>query len=168
MKNNLPILFGVFVVILGFYFFNQKEVKAPVVSNEPIDMCYFYSKTQASGLSDVAWVKMHITGPNVTGEFQDIPAEKDKKVGTFTGTVGTLNQLSMSRTADVIWNTMAEGMTAKEELNIEFGDGSAVALYGEMVDGGDGVYMYKDKTHLTPGPVLSQMDCVELDKNISK
>jgi hypothetical protein len=53
-----------------------------------------------------------------------------------------------------------------EQLKIEFGEGSAVALFGEMVDKGDGVYIYKDNTKLTSGFQMSQTDCESLDDKI--
>ena len=70
-----------------------------------------------------------------------------------------MNPQTSSRMAELVWNSSAEGMNVTEELNIEFGEGSAVALFGEMIDRGDGVYVYKDKKKLSPGVQLSQFDC---------
>jgi hypothetical protein len=61
---------------------------------------------------------------------------------------------------------MAEGMQVTEQLKIQFDKGSAVALFGEMIDRGDGTYVYKDSTKLTPGFQMSQVDCTELDEQL--
>lgn len=132
----------------------------------PIALCYVYDQKQPSGFSDRVFLKMNLTGPGgtqVTGEYKNLPAEKDSKVGTFTGTVGPMNPEISARTADVWWNAMAEGMTVTEQLKIIFGEGSATAQFGEMVDRGDGTYLYKDTTNLSNGFQMSQVDCTDLD-----
>ena len=96
-----------------------------------------------------------------------ISLQKRCKTGSFIGNVGPVKQQSMSRTASLLWNSSAEGMNVQEQLAIEFGDGSAVALYGEMVDRGDGVYMYKDTNALTPGFNMWQIDCIQLIEKIT-
>jgi hypothetical protein len=87
-------------------------------------------------------------------------------VGTFEGTVEPLDQNIMSRRTNVLWNSFAEGMNVTEELVIKFGDGSATVGFGEMVNRGDGVYIYKDKTNLTYIPSIGQMDCEFLDEKL--
>lgn len=126
---------------------------------ETIGMCYHYSKLANAGLYDRALLRMEISGDKVTGEYRNLPAEKDSKVGTFSGTVGVMDPKISARTADVWWISMAEGMTVTEQLKIQFGEGSAVALFGAMKDRGDGTYVYADTTKLTPGFQMSQIDC---------
>ncbi len=175
MKKNVIVFivlicFLVGVVLGGFWLIknNKNKIKDEntnqVIVKEPVSLCYFYSNKTDSGLYDKASIRLDINGENVTGEFNNYPAEKDSKIGTFSGTVGPLDPKIMGRTAKLWWNSLAEGMQVKEELNIEFGDGSASALYGEMVDRGDGVYIYKDKTELSFGPSLGQISCEDLDK----
>ena len=36
-----------------------------------------------------------------------------------------------------------------------------------MIDRGDGIYIYKDKTKLTYGQTMSQIDCLTLDEKIN-
>lgn len=173
MKKIL-IYTAIFIVILVFVLFfivnNTKEEITEIIPNpsagEVVDMCYQYSKDTSSGLSDRAWLKMSILGDQVTGEYQNLPAEKDSKVGKFSGTVGKMDPQIGGRIADVWWNSFAEGMNVTEQLKIEFGEGSAVALFGEMADRGDGVYVYKNITKLTPGFPMSQTDCEKLDEKI--
>lgn len=159
----------VFIVVISVFLFKNK--KLDIVKNLPtpevINMCYQYSQNTSSGFVDRAWLKMSILGDKVTGEYQNLPAEKDKKVGKFSGTVGKMDPKISGRIADVWWDSSAEGMNVKEQLNIEFGEGGAVALFGEMVDKGNGVYVYKDVTKLTGGFQMSQIDCEALDEKIN-
>ncbi len=152
---------------------NRKAV-APVVQvpstevpevTEPVVLCYEYSKKMPSGYTDREVLKMTFSGQGgeqVTGEYRYLPAEKDSKTGTLTGMAGPMDPKISARTADVWWDVMAEGMRATEQLRIVFGEGSAVALFGEMADGEDGNYVYKDVTTLTPGFQMSQVDCASI------
>lgn len=145
------------------------DTNTDTTTQQPINLCYYRGDKTTSGYYDVAWLKMNTNGSadnTVTGEFRNLPAEKDSKVGTFEGTVGPVDQTTMSREADVWWNSEAEGMGVKEELSIKFGDGSATAGFGEMVNRGDGVYVYKDKTNLTYIKQMNQIDCQTLDEKL--
>lgn len=170
--KKLSIYIAIFIVVLIIIFALLPKNKASdiIIQNPPsdkaINMCYQYSKETSRGFADRAWLKMSITGDKVTGEYQNLPAEKDSKVGKFAGTVGPMDPKISGRIADVWWDSLAEGMNAREQLNIEFGEGSAVALFGEMIDKGDGVYVYKDTTKLTSGFQMSQIDCEALDDKI--
>jgi len=168
MKKILTYIVILIVIILGVVLFITKNKKKDVVVSpkEPVAMCYQYSKQTPFGYFDRAWLKMSILGDKVTGEYQNLPAEKDSKVGTFAGNVGPMDPEISGRIADVWWDSFAEGMRVTEQLNIEFGEGSAIALFGEMIDRGDGVYVYKDATNLTPGFQMSQIDCETLDDKI--
>jgi hypothetical protein len=179
MKTNIKLIFIfiLIVVIIGSVTMSILSNKNPkiIIENtspisnevkEPVNMCYFRLIKTDRGFFDKTWIKLSILGDKVTGEFYSLPAEKDTKIGTFEGTVGTVDKTSMSRNANVWWDTIGEGMKVREELSIEFGDGSASVGAGEMVDRGDGVYVYKDKTKLAYNEPLSQYDCVYLDEKI--
>ncbi len=144
----------------GRNFVNEKQVVVPPHS---ISMCYRYFAQTNRGSFDQALLRMEIMGDQVAGEYQNIPAEKDSKKGTFTGTVGAMDPMISARTADVWWDSFAEGMRVTEQLHILFGEGSASAMFGEMIDRGDGVYVYRDVSKLTPGFQMSQIDCESLD-----
>ena len=131
-----------------------------------VELCYYRGDKTSGGFYDVAWLKLNILGDKVTGEFNNLPAESDSKIGKLEGTVGPLIPEIMARRATVWWDSLAEGMNVKEELAIEFGDGSATAGFGEMVDRGDGVYVYKDKTNLYYIKGMSQIDCETLDEKL--
>lgn len=125
-------------------------------------MCYQYIGTPVNGHADREILRIAVDGDGISGSYEYIPAEKDSKTGDFVGQVGPMKPETSSRTADVSWNVMAEGMRATEQLRFEFGEGSAVAMFGEMVDMGDGSYGYKDVAKLTPGSQMSQVDCDSL------
>ncbi len=159
----------VLIVLIGGYLIvkNSKNPVEPVSDATGTQFC-FYRKTPASGgLSDVAWLTMHIKDSDVTGEFHNIPAEKDKKTGPFAGTVGPVDKFAMARTASVWWEASAEGVTNKEELSIMFGEGTANIGFGEMVDRGDGLYVYKDPTNLNYSLDLSDITCEVLFEKIA-
>jgi len=170
MKKILTYTAISIVIIVVIFVFLFKNKKTEVIKNPPageaIAMCYQYSKDTSSGFADRAWLKMSILGDKVTGEYQNLPAEKDSKVGKFNGIVGKMDPKISGRIADVWWDSLAEGMNVTEQLKIEFGEGGAVALFGEMIDRGDGVYVYKDATKLTSVFQMSQTDCEALNDKI--
>jgi hypothetical protein len=130
------------------------------------NLCYYDYKKIDNGFYDKSWLKLIISGEKIKGEFNNIPAEKDSKIGLFGGTVESLDQKIMGRRATVWWDSLAEGMNVKEELAIVFGDGSATVGFGEMIDRGDGVYIYKDKENLTYLNSMNQIDCDTLDEKV--
>jgi hypothetical protein len=164
------IAIGAITVVLmkGDKNINQNIAVMPIYTTTPktIPLCFYYEKSTSRGFYDRAWLKLNITGDNVSGEFKNLPAEKDSKVGTFTGTVGSVDKMAMARTADVWWDSMAEGMQVREQLKVIFGEGTAQAAFGEMTDRGDGVYVYKDPSKFTLGFPMSDVACSDLDDRI--
>lgn len=163
----------VFLLVLGIIFYqpNIKEQKVDenqvgLDTKEPINMCYLYEKATKNNLYDKAWLKLNIIDDQVIGEFYNIPAEKDSKTGNFEGRVGPLGQTILGRKAMVWWNSLAEGMQVTEELQIIFRDGSASVAFGEMVDRGDGIYVYKDKSQLSYNSEFFQISCESLGEKI--
>lgn len=165
----------VIVVVVGAYFILKTDKVAIAPSQENvttdevnvISLCFYYEKATESGLKDMSWLKLDLAGSNVTGEFQYIPAEKDSKIGIFEGTVEAVDKMSMTRTANVMWNSSAEGMNVTEELRIVFGEGNATVGFGEMVDRGDGVYVYKDPENLFYIDSMTDVACSDLDEKIT-
>lgn len=137
---------------------NPPVVASPVAAN-PVSLCFYGQSKTPSGLSDVSLAVLDIAGDRVTGSFKYLPAEKDSKAGSFSGTVGPVDRAAMARTADVVWNVSAEGTDAKEQLRIVFGEGTAQAGFGEMVRGADGVWNYKDASKLSYGQVMTDVAC---------
>lgn len=180
-KAKQTIVIALVLIIIGMVILTIRSRKeAPITQNTetenkaaevietktPIEMCYYKADKTSSAFYDRAWLKLELLGEKVTGEFQNLPAETDSKVGKFEGTVGPLDQKLMGRVANVWWDSRAEGMEVKEELKIQFGEGSATVGFGEMVDRGDGVYVYKDKDNLFYIKQMSQIDCEYLDEKL--
>ncbi|MFA5999791.1 MAG: hypothetical protein WC783_02295 [Candidatus Paceibacterota bacterium] len=172
MKKLLTFIVLILIIIVGAYLFGaNKSQEAPIVVEEPksIQLCFYKegpNKTPG-GYYDIAWLKMNLTGDKVTGEFRNLPAEKDSKVGTFEGAVGEKDPYMMARVADVTWSALQEGMQTKEQLRIIFGEGTANAYFGEMVDKGDGVYVYKDLNKLIPGMSMNDVACSDIDDRLA-
>jgi hypothetical protein len=170
MKATVIILLIAIAVILGVFFLRQSPVAitptpTPSTTSDAQNLCYYYSQKTPRGFYDRAWIRMNITSDDkVTGEFYNYPAETDSKWGSFEGTIAPANPEIRGRRAELMWDTHAEGMEATEELWIQYNEDNATPLYGVMVDRGDGVYVYKDKSALTPGFVQNKIDCADLDE----
>lgn len=178
MKKNALILIILILVSVATVYFAFKgqtpevtvdEGKTPEVKEEPakISMCYFYTKPTEIGFEDRAWLRMDLDGERVVGEYHNLPAGKDSKVGGFTGSVGAFDPAISGRRALVTWSALQEGMQTEEELMIDFGEGSAVTFYGEMQETGGNTYLYKDKNNLKPGFQMWQVDCADLAERFS-
>ena len=170
MKKYTYIILIIIIVIVGFYISVKKNPSDVVTPTAPIvvevnkaQLCFYQEKKTTSGLFDRQTLKLDIAGDKVTGEYKYLPAEKDSKTGKFEGTAGAVDKQMMARNADVWWDSMAEGMKVREQLKIVFGEGNASALFGEMVDRGDGVYIYKDTNKLTYGENMTDVACNDLD-----
>jgi hypothetical protein len=169
MKKLLMIIVGIAIISGIIYISKPKEAQVniplPIVEKptpNPLKLCFYRDKIAGSGYHDISWISINILGDKVNGEFQTLPAEKDKKIGTYEGTVGPVDRVAMARTANVWWSSMAEGMNNKEQLKIVFGEGTAQAAFGEMVDRGDGVYIYKDESKLKFGEPMTDTNCDDI------
>lgn len=175
------IILLIIVIIIGaitLSIIGNKKAEAPVAEEpmqdivvevkESVEICYYLSKKTNTGLYDVSWLRLSILDKKINGEFRNLPAEKDSKVGSIEGAItGALDPQIMGRKEVVWWNSFAEGMNVKEELAITWGDGSASVGYGEMVDRGDGVYVYKDKTKIYYQEQMNQMDCTSMEEKLA-
>lgn len=179
-KTKQIIIIALIIIVIGAVVLSLKTKKENIIApddntnvdvEKPISLCYYRGDKTAGGFYDVAWLKINTVGGTsnkITGEFNNIPAEKDSKVGTFTGTILPVDPMIINKEATVWWDSRAEGMEVTEELAIEFGDKSATVGFGEMVDSqlGDGVYLYKDKTNLTYIKAMDQISCETLDEKL--
>jgi len=94
-------------------------------------------------------------GDSIWGIFHWKPAEKDKKISTFKGTLFAGNSGS---TGHVVANSNAEGMNYNEEVNFKLKDNQLTVYFGEMTEGKDGIWLYKDQNRLSE-QVLNKVDC---------
>lgn len=163
MQKTLLISLGIIIFLFaGYKLINNSSTD--MYGEKMISLCFYKSEKTDRGLFDRDWLRLNLDGNKVTGEFQHLPAEKDSKVGLFEGEVGSLDPNIMGRAVTAWWQAKAEGTTVTEELVIHFGEGDAKAYFGEMVDRGDGVYIYKDKSKLKNGPTMFQIYCGDLDE----
>lgn len=137
----------------------------PVVTpNQPRSLCFAFHQKGSNGMEDKDLLRLDLNGSDVSGELKFLPAEKDMKTGTFTGTVSKVDPKGMSRTIDAWWDTHAEGMNTKEQLSIIFGEGTANVGFGEMKDRGDGVYVYAHPEKISYSLSLTDVACEDLNK----
>lgn len=170
MKNVLYLAL-VIVIGAGAYILVTREKPFPVVPDTgmqvttlvPMELCFAtYGPVQESGFADTHTLRILLDGTKVTGELKFLPAEKDSKVGLFTGEVSSVDPYMMGRTVTAIWDTFAEGMNTKEELSIIFGEGTASIGFGPMVDRGDGVYVYEESDEIQYNLHLTDVACDDM------
>jgi hypothetical protein len=179
MKKTALVIIIVGIVLGIFYFLNKKEAVAPVVvspdttntkpadiikdTKQPTELCFAkFGVPDKYGSYDKYTLRLILDGDKATGELNFLPAEKDKKTGEIEGTVDPVDKATMSRTANLWWFTLAEGMSVKEELKVIFGEGTASVGLGEMVDRGDGVYVYKNPKNIFYTLNLTDLPCLDL------
>lgn len=95
--------------------------------------------------------EMERTGDSIYGIFNWKPYEKDKKLSTYKGTIN-------GKTGTTIAHYKAEGMEYDEELVFTLGEDQVSVIYGEMTEGDDGVWRYKNK-EASSVQVLNKVDC---------
>jgi len=182
MKKNIILGIILIIAIGAFYFFTKEEVIAPVVTDttneekvientedsNPIELCFTkFGEHDENGFYDKYTLRMTLDGEKDTGELKLLPAEKDALVGKFEGTVVPVDRMVMTRTANLIWDAEGEGMNAKQELKIIFAEGTASIGFGEMIDRGNGVYVYKNPTKVDYSFYLTDTSCLDLDERES-
>ena len=145
----------------------EEEIVAEITEEEnstpkTIRLCFKSQKPEGAEIYDTSWVLMDITGEKINGEFQYLPAEKDSRVGEFQGIVGPVDPNTMSRVADVWWDSSGEGVEATEQLRIIFGEGLLQVGFGEMEKIDEGVYAYKDIEKLYYSIELFDINCEDL------
>ncbi|MFP9099246.1 hypothetical protein ACLI09_09345 [Flavobacterium sp. RHBU_24] len=90
-------------------------------------------------------------GDSIWGIFHWKPQEKDKKIANYKGTLS-------GTTGTVIANSHAEGMVYNEEVIFTLTDSAVAIKYGEMAEGKNGIWQYKDKNK-TSEQVLDKVEC---------
>lgn len=189
----VSILLIALLVTLGFLRYRHMVVQKNTQTVMPSSGQFcFYKKEMVNGsdttkkMYDSRWLRINIVGTAVSGEYHSIPAEKDRKGGTFSGVVAVADTVAMTNTADVSWQVSAEGMTAIEQLRIMFDTKSARIAFGEMLEAstlttsasstspvsmsGSALttnkapqYIYKDTKNLFYGDDMTSVSCKDLD-----
>lgn len=175
MKNKkqsifIIVLLIIIITILGFIFRKESTVvpnENTTTNNEdqqPQELCYYRAYKTDRNFYDVFWLKVNTLGNKITGEYHNLPAEKDSKVGTFEGNITSQDPITKNKQSFVMWDSFAEGMNVTEELFVDFGENNARIGFGESFDRGDGVYVFKDKTNLFLQTPMNKIDCDSLDE----
>lgn len=165
MKKILFLIILVLIVLGVFYFINNEVANAPAgdeVKKEggSGEFCFAkFSEPNKNGYFDRYILRLIIDGETAKGELDFLPAEKDMKTGEFEGKIDATNQSIGTKEANLWWYTVAEGMSAKEELKIKFNDQKANVGAGELVDRGDGVYVYKNPGNISYTLGLNSLSC---------
>jgi hypothetical protein len=159
MKNARYIILAIAVAIVLVVGVTTTDRTAVVrlPAQEAKEFCYIYNNEAGDSVSLKVAIKDD--GVNISGDLSIIPAQKDKKTGTFVGTVTPIDPDSITRTATLMWEASAEGVTNTEELSIIFGQSVASVGFGEMKDRGDGVYVYANREAISYSLNLQQTDC---------
>ncbi len=141
-------------------------VNNPVVAIEKQNVCFYSEKGITATRADIAWLKATIDGNQISGELKNLPSEKDSKVGLFDGTIASADAAGV-RKVDAIWQTRAEGMETPEQLIVNISADKAEVGFGEMVDRGDGTYVYKTPNAIPYFSSIPSVPCTELNERIA-
>ncbi|PZR09780.1 MAG: hypothetical protein DI539_21600 [Flavobacterium psychrophilum] len=90
-------------------------------------------------------------GENISGTYKSTPYEKDKKTIIFRGSLN-------GNTVTAVGTAMGEGKTVREEIVFTIENNKAGIKFGEMIQGDDGVYRYKNLKSSTP-LYINKVDC---------
>ena len=153
----------IILVVFGGIFILSKFSAVPKsedsVSSGPGKVCYIWN-TEAG---DKGLLVMNINGEKVDGTLDIAIAQKDKKSGSFTGDLISLNSNADSTMVYGIWDNMQEGVQNKEQLWIKLNGSVASPGFGPMQDGGKGIYVYADPGKISYDLNLQKADCATVN-----
>lgn len=183
MKKILLLAIAVSVILGIFYFLNGKEAVAPATvpavvppktvspmakDIKPKELCFAkFGQPNKDEYYDQYTLRLILNGEKITGELNLLPADKDAKTGEIKGVAGAINKATMARTANLWWFNFAEGKSNKEEVKIIFSESAASVGFGETVDRGDGVYVYKNPKNISYALELSNVSCGDLIERVN-
>jgi hypothetical protein len=175
LKYILIVLIFCTVLFLFFRYEKGKIAEAPVANDPVVDntgkkveLCFAqFSKPNENGLYDKYTLRLILDGEKAIGELNFVPGEKDSKTGEIQGTVAPVDKKTMTRIADLWWYTYGEGINAKEQIKIIFGEGVASIGAGELIDRGDGVYIYQDPNNLHWDLQFNDISCLDLAERVN-
>ena len=130
------------------------EETAPTPETIAELQCYLAvteSQNEGKASNDTLMLNYERKGDSIYGEFKWLPYYKDKKTGTFAGTV-------KNNTAHTVLIARGEGMTNKEEFIFDIATDKVSVKMGEMAESKDGVWMYKD-IKATSDNAIAKTDC---------
>lgn len=112
----------------------ETTVEKPAEAEVPVEkeMCFMQVVTK-----DTLLLTVTRDGDNISGTYKSVPFEKDKKTNIFKGSIS-------GNTVNAVGTAMAEGTTVQEEIIFTIENDKAGIKFGEMIEGDDGVYRYKN------------------------
>lgn len=129
MKYNQKIILLstlILIIIIGIFIdikqkTNPKTAEIlPENTESNIEKYCFYKHTQnQNGFSDTAWLSFETKGNQINGEFRNLPGGTDSMVGNFEGQITHIESENKTE-AKTMWNSFAEGMYNKRELNFSY------------------------------------------------
>jgi hypothetical protein len=176
--RKILIIFLIVVTAIAIFFnlvsdYRTKDKNSEIKESAPLnesasekEFCYYRSSASVPDYFDVAWLKIKENDNLVSGEFRNLPTETDSKIGLFEGKIVGFDEENKIKKTEVIWDTFAEGMFAKEELIIDYNDYYVITYFGELYNRGDDVYVFKDKNNLYPQKKMEYLDCSELEEKL--
>ncbi len=170
------IIISLIVIVALVVFFvvskNSKNKQAQNTDTQQFtSFCYYQETGLENGLKDTSWLRLENsfqqTGINtLRGEYHNLPAEKDSKIGSFAGEYILDETDPAFLKAMMLWQAQAEGASVLEELAIMFNPEEVKIGFGEMKDRGDGIYVYVDKNIIVFSQTLPAIPCEELNERI--
>ena len=159
MKNKIILL----AAGLAMFSCQKKENTDTVIEKTTVEetapdvvtkQCYLQVTQIKDGtktVNDSILLNIETKGDSITGSFKWLPYFKDKKTGEFKGTV-------KNNIANTILSAKGEGTTNLEEFVIVFDAEHASVKFGEMAEGTDGIWHYKDKA-ATSETSIPKVEC---------
>lgn len=92
-------------------------------------------------------------GNTISGTYKSMPYEKDKKTNVFKGNLS-------GNTVTAVGTAIGEGQTVQEEIIFTLENNKAGIKFGEMIEGDDGVYRYKNVKTAT-SLFINKVDCIK-------
>lgn len=162
------IIFLIVIVLLIVFFVSQKDKgvsEIEPIAQEPSSLCYYSENLTQSGLYDRSWLRLNLVDEKISGEYYNLPAEKDSKFGIFKG-IHSKDDLGVMSRADVLWEAQAEGTIVSEQLLINFTQNEAFVGFGEMKLGENDIYVYSDPESIPYWQTIPTLSCEDLDEHI--
>lgn len=169
MKKFLLFLFIVAILGGSFYLLRNLLNKQNTVDNsqnisidQGIDFCFYSKDLNNYGVYDKQYLVFNVKDNIAFGGYENKLSNSEIQAGDFYGTVSDFDREISGRKLDLIWSIQSGNDIREEKLIIHYGEGSAVAFFGEKVINQQGVYEYKNINNLKPGKTMSQIDCARL------
>lgn len=158
--NNKILIFTASLVLLSCKKEDKTIIEQTTVEETAADTdvlitnCYIAVtpiQEEGKAKNDTISLNFERKGDSITGQFKWLPYYKDKKTGTFKGIV-------KGNSASTILTAQGEGIINKEEFIFDIDTDKVSIKMGELAEGKDGIWHYKDKS-ATSENAIPKTDC---------